>query len=202
MIQISYLSRASEPMSAEALLSLLMQSRRNNVARGLTGMLLCGNGTFLQVLEGDDDVVDQLVATISADPRHTAIQMLSRRPIKQRQYTEWSMGFERVTDQGLRQIEGLRDFGEKHFNLEFLARNPAVVDTLMERYRAPHWDPLVREIDAKDKVIDHLRGDLARARGCIEVASLVLESVTEAGRKGPLSEEHLRLCDSALSSLR
>ena len=53
MIQISYLSRASEAMSAEALLALLMQSRKNNVARNLTGMLLYGNGTFLQVIEGD-----------------------------------------------------------------------------------------------------------------------------------------------------
>ena len=202
MIQISYLSRASEAMSAQALLALLMQSRKNNVARNLTGMLLYGNGTFLQVIEGDDAVVDQLVETISADPRHTTIQMLGRRPIERRQYSEWSMGFERVTDAGLQQVEGLRDFGASDFNLDFLTRNQAVVDTLMERYRSPHWDPLVRELDAKDKVIDHLRNNLARARGCIEVASLVLESVTEAGKKGTLSEEHLRLCDSALGSLR
>jgi hypothetical protein len=56
MIQISYLSQASAPMSADQLIALLMQCRTNNAERGLTGMLLYGNGTFLQVLEGEDAV--------------------------------------------------------------------------------------------------------------------------------------------------
>jgi hypothetical protein len=31
---------------------------------------------------------------------------------------------------------------------------------------------------------------------------LVIESLAEAGRKGPLGEEHQQLCESALKSLR
>ena len=53
MIQISYLSKASSPMSAEQLVSLLQQCHRNNTARDVTGMLFYGNGTFLQVIEGE-----------------------------------------------------------------------------------------------------------------------------------------------------
>jgi hypothetical protein len=61
---------------------------------------------------------------------------------------------------------------------------------------------LVRELDAKDKVLEHLRTALARQRGRASFATLVIESLAEAGRKGPLDEEHHRLCESALKSLR
>jgi hypothetical protein len=202
MIQVSYLSRASGPMSAEDLLALLLQSRTHNAARGVTGMLLYGNQTFLQVVEGDDAVVDELVARISKDPRHGEFRVLSRRSMPRRQYSDWTMGFERITDDGLKQIDGLRDFGEREFTFDYLSSHEAVVETLMEHFRAPHWDPLIREIDAKDKVIEHLKKSLLQVRGRVEVAALVLESVTEAGRKGALSEAHLRLCDSALGALR
>jgi hypothetical protein len=201
MIQMSYLSRSSEPMSADQLLALLKQCRTNNAARDLTGMLLYGNGTFLQVIEGDDAVVDRLVETIAADPRHVGMQRLSRKTIERRQYADWSMGFERVTESGLRQVEGLRDFGADDFNVETLAARHDVIDSLMQQYRVTHWDPLVREIDAKDKVIEHLRRDLVRARGRAELAGLVLESMTRAARQGSLGEEHLRLCESMLAEL-
>jgi len=201
MIQITYLSQASTPMSAEQLLALLMQCRTNNVARGITGMLLYGNGTFLQVLEGEDEVVDRLVDTIAADPRHTGMRRLARKAIDRRQYADWSMGFERITSDGLRQVEGLRDFGQEDFNTEFLAGHDDIVESLMSQYRITHWDPLVREIDAKDKVIEHLRRNLAQARGRAELSGLVLESITTAARQGGLSDEHLRLCESMLDSL-
>jgi len=201
MIQMSYLSQASAPMSADQLLALLMQCRTNNTARGLTGMLLYGNGTFLQVIEGEDAVVDRLVATIEADPRHVGMRRLSRRSIERRQYADWSMGFERVTDDGLRQLDGLRDFSARDFNVETLADRHDVIDSLMSQYRITHWDPLVREIDAKDKVIEHLRRNLVQARSQAELTSLVLESMTHAARQGSLSDEHLRLCESMLATL-
>jgi hypothetical protein len=111
------------------------------------------------------------------------------------------MGFERVTDDGLRQVDGLRDFSARDFNVETLADRHDVIDSLMSQYRITHWDPLVREIDAKDKVIEHLRRNLVQARSQAELTSLVLESMTHAARQGSLSDEHLRLCESMLATL-
>ena len=98
MIRVTYLSRSTEPLSADALLTLLSQCHRNNTARGLTGMLLFGNGTFLQSIEGDEVAVDALLDRIAVDPRHTALKILRRETITNRQFADWSMGFERVTD--------------------------------------------------------------------------------------------------------
>ena len=202
MIQTAYVSRAAETMTQEALLSLLQQCLANNESSGVTGMLLYGNDTFLQVLEGDEAVLEAVIDKIRKDPRHSRIHFLYRKPLERRQYADWSMGFKRISAQGLQAIGGLSEFREKDFNFDYLIEHEAVVETLMDRFREPHWDPLIRELDAKDKVIEHLKKALTHTRGCIEIASLVLENVTEASRSGRLDEEQLRLCQSALETLR
>ena len=68
----------------------------------------------------------------------------------------------------------LRDFSARDFNVETLAERHDVVDSLMSQYRITHWDPLVREIDAKDKVIEHLRRNLVQARSRAELTRVVL----------------------------
>lgn len=202
MIQVTYISRATEPMTAEKLLALLQQCLANNVNNGLTGILLYGNETFLQSLEGDEKAVDALFEKIKHDRRHDNIQLLRRRQIDRRQYSEWSMGFKRISDQEIQNIEGLRNFGERDFNFDYLLKNDNVVETLMDHYRKPYWDPLVRELDAKDRVIDHLKVALNNTRSSVEIATLMLESVVDASRSGKLTEEHLHLCEAALNSLR
>ena len=66
-------------------------------AGGVTGMLFYGNGTFLQVIEGEATTVDELVGKIARDPRHEDIRILSRKAIEHREHPDWSMGFEQVT---------------------------------------------------------------------------------------------------------
>lgn len=202
MIQISYLSRTAAPLTAGDLLSLLQQCQTNNAAQGITGMLFYGNRTFLQVVEGEAAAVDALVGKIARDPRHEDIRILGRKTVEHREYGDWSMGFEAVTDAGLRGIDGLRDFSAADFTPAGLAAREDVVDTLVERFRAPHWDPLVRELDAKEKVIAHLRQELVRQRGRAAFATLVVEGLAEAARSGEVAATHLRLCESALKTLR
>jgi hypothetical protein len=112
------------------------------------------------------------------------------------------MSFERVTPEALEDVEGLRDFGAQDFTFEKLARDTTAVEALMNHFREPHWDPLLRELDAKDKLIAHLRKGLMQARGRAEIATLVLESLVEVGHKGALGEEHLRLAEAALGQSR
>jgi hypothetical protein len=202
MIRVTYLSQASEPLSADGLLGLLNQCHRNNTAKGLTGMLLFGNGTFLQSIEGEATVVDPLIERISKDPRHRDIKIVRRDEITERQYSDWSMGFERVTESTLAAIPSLRNFGLPNFNADYLSTHDEVVETLLDRHRAPHWDPLIRELDARDKLIKELRAELTGARNHVEMAALVLETVIEVAKDGRLDDAHLDICRSTLSSLR
>ncbi len=202
MIQVSYVSRSKDPMSPADLLALLDQCRTNNRRRDVTGLLLYGNGTFLQTLEGEADVIDSLLESIFSDERHAEVQMLSRKEISERRHSEWSMGFDEITDESFESIEGLRDFGAVDFTFETLSGNAAVVDSLLQNYRDPHWDQVIGELDAKDRVIRHLEGSLATMRDRAALARLALESITEASRHGQPQESLIRLCESAVEALR
>jgi hypothetical protein len=202
MIQVSYVSRLSQPMSSEQLLALLMQCRDNNATQGVTGMLLYGNGTFLQVIEGDAPVIDGLVEKIWADPRHAEKKLLHRREISRREYADWSMAFERISDEAFWDVEGLKRFGVQDFNYEYLVGHEPLVSALMDRYREPHYDQLIGEINAKDKVIEHLKTALAQIRDRAQVTRLALEGLTEAVRNDGCSEELLGMCEATLESVR
>jgi hypothetical protein len=202
MIRITYLSREAAAMTADQVLALINQCHRNNPSKGLTGMLLYGNGTFLQVLEGETAIVDSLIGAIALDPRHTDMKIISRDAIDARHYADWSMGFERVTDRMLEGIPGLHNFGLRDFNPEYLSDHGDVVDTLLERHRAPHWDPLIRELDARDKLIAEMRRELSRERSRSEMAALVLETIIEVAKNEQLDDSRLEFCRSALRRLR
>ena len=174
MIQISYISAATDAMSAQGLLALLQQSRDNNADRGITGMLLYGNGTFLQVLEGDERAVDTLIAEIKKDPRHTNLKMLHRRTIERRQYSDWSMGFKRVSNKELQNVEGLRDFSESDFSPDYLSQHIAVVQSLMNHFRKEHFKAMGQSelgIDEEDRMMNVLHRII---RGAVRVLAILM----------------------------
>jgi hypothetical protein len=92
MISTTYISAESDKFTPAALLNLLQQCHQNNTGLGLTGMLIFGNGIFLQSIEGDDAVVDALLERIKNDPRHKDFRLLSRETIHKRLFGNWSMG--------------------------------------------------------------------------------------------------------------
>ena len=200
MIQLSYISSVANSMSTGELVGLLQKCLANNQRDGVTGMLLYGNDTFLQTLEGDEPVVDGLYDKIRQDPRHDNVKSLTRKTIESRQYAEWNMGFRRMSDEELTHVGGLIDFSEKKFTFEYLVKHEDDARRLMDHFSS--WDPLLRRVEEKEEAVRHLKTMLAHARGCVEIATLVLESVTAAGKVGQLETEHLRLCDLALKALR
>ena len=174
MIQISYISSATEPWSTQELLRLLQQCRENNAGNGVTGMLLYGNETFLQVLEGEEKVINDLVDKIRTDPRHTNVQILHRRTIQRRQYSDWSMGFKRVSDKELQHVEGLRDFGEKDFNFEYLIQHGSVIQSLMDHFRNKRFRTISQSelgLDEGDRMINVLHRII---RGAVRVLAVLM----------------------------
>lgn len=93
MYQLIYASAAAASFSNEQLLGLLEVSRRNNQKRGLTGLLLYRTGQFLQVLEGQREVVLELYTKILLDPRHRHGRVISEGERPDRDFPDWSMGF-------------------------------------------------------------------------------------------------------------
>lgn len=95
--QVVYLSAATTPMGEKELDEILKIARCNNLAQGITGMLLYRGGQFLQVLEGPETEVLALCQKIQRDPRHNKLRIVLDGPLKARAFGSWSMGFRDLT---------------------------------------------------------------------------------------------------------
>lgn len=96
LISLVYSSTAAAPLDDAALAGLLRTCREANGATEVTGMLLYRGGRFVQVLEGPESVVRDLLERIRADARHTGLRVLFEEPLEARNFAEWSMGFEPI----------------------------------------------------------------------------------------------------------
>lgn len=102
MMQIVYASAACDPFSAHALRALLEQSRLRNSTYNVSGLLLYHQGSFLQILEGPSDSVENIYRSIERDLRHQRTTVLLKKTIAQREFAEWKMGFVDTASWGLR----------------------------------------------------------------------------------------------------
>jgi hypothetical protein len=92
LVRLLYASRAAAPLTPAVLDSILEQSRANNPAAGITGVLCFSDDLFIQVLEGGRDEVCGLYNTIVRDNRHAHVCILSYEEIRERRFGGWTMG--------------------------------------------------------------------------------------------------------------
>ncbi len=101
LVHYIYTSAATHPMSKMELAELLENARTNNKKINVTGILLYLEGTFFQVLEGEEDVVKPLYELICMDPRHGQVTTIIRESIAKRTFGEWTMAYSFVSDEEL-----------------------------------------------------------------------------------------------------
>ncbi len=106
MYYLVYLSSASTLLSEDELKDILVQSRENNTAQSITGMLLYMDGSIIQVLEGEEEKVKALYRKIALDPRHTRITRLVEGPLTERNFPDWSMGYRSYSPEEVKQLPG------------------------------------------------------------------------------------------------
>ncbi len=92
LVRLLYASRAVPAVDQEELATILRKSKAHNAAIGVTGVLCCSGGIFLQVLEGGRSAVNKLYHRIAADPRHTQVELLAFEEVGERRFAGWSMG--------------------------------------------------------------------------------------------------------------
>jgi hypothetical protein len=110
LFTLIYVSVAIEEMSDDALLALLEQSRTFNKENGLTGLLLYKERFFVQVLEGDESIIDALFERIKVDTRHFNVLLILKKPIKERNFEQWAMGFKSPNLDKLKQMPNFLDY--------------------------------------------------------------------------------------------
>ena len=110
LVHCIYCSASSNPNLGPAELNpLLAKARAANSQLGVTGILLFHKGSFFQVLEGPQDVVEGLYQKISSDKRHARITKILQEAIPQRNFRDWTMGYPQATEQEIENIPGMND---------------------------------------------------------------------------------------------
>jgi hypothetical protein len=106
---IVYFSSSVDSLDENDLAAILEQSRQNNSKLGITGVMLYVRGSIVQVLEGAKLAVDTLFERIQHDNRHKDVMAVLNRPIAQRQFGNWSMGYETLTTRQLEELKAVVD---------------------------------------------------------------------------------------------
>ena len=98
MFYLIYVSHATEGLKSSDLQDILDKSRQANSYIGITGLLLYKNNRFMQLIEGQEDVVRALYQKISQDPRHRDLIVLQEDTEPERQFLGWSMAFRHLNE--------------------------------------------------------------------------------------------------------
>lgn len=107
VFQLIYRSKANAYFSDEDLIVLLRQCRTKNVEKNVTGLLLYGYGSFIQLLEGEEKTVLDLYSNrIVLDSRHRDPVILHKNRTQQRLFKEWSMAFQPLNTERVRDLGG------------------------------------------------------------------------------------------------
>ena len=88
--RVVYVSKKTDA-SDTTLEGIITSSQKNNPEEGVTGCLLSGSNSFLQLLEGPADFIDTLYSKISKDNRHENVMTLCEEKIDERLFLSWSM---------------------------------------------------------------------------------------------------------------
>lgn len=95
MISLLYVSRAVLPTNGRelAVAQIVDTARAANAIIGVSGALIFTGSRFAQVLEGEQDVVQQLFEQLCRDSRHTDVVKLAECPVEARRFGGWSLAY-------------------------------------------------------------------------------------------------------------
>lgn len=97
-VRLIYASTAQQNVSFSQLTDILRTASPHNREAGVSGLLLLAGQQFLQVLEGERVVVNQLYHRILTDVRHTDLMLIDYAGIRAREFPDWSMKLIRADD--------------------------------------------------------------------------------------------------------
>lgn len=130
-----YVSIASGELTEQQLVELLEVSRANNVRDEITGMLLYKDSRFMQMLEGPEKAVCATYARIARDSRHHDVTILLEGPTEDRDFDDWSMGFQALDGEAARAIPGFTPFLEMTFSVFDFRSDPSRAHQLLRIFR-------------------------------------------------------------------
>ncbi|MDO6821328.1 BLUF domain-containing protein [Zobellia sp. 1_MG-2023] len=117
MYTLTYESVAIPELNDRDIENILETARAFNSKHGITGCLIYHSGRFVQILEGPEEKVKYLYASIEKDNRHTKLNLFSEDNISERNFPHWGMAYYSVDEKN----RGKSDLAQFNRNLTLLA---------------------------------------------------------------------------------
>lgn len=128
-----YTSVANQKMSDDNLKDLLKKSRLKNERKNISGILLYLDPFFIQILEGEEAIVNERFKIIKQDSRHHKVKLIYKKPIEQRSFPNWTMGFNKISDENVEVVEGFSDFWQRPIS-DFFSDSPNEIEKMLEQF--------------------------------------------------------------------
>ena len=129
--QIMYSSEAAEPMTVTGLEQILTDARAGNELRNVTGALVYVDGVFFQILEGEEDVVRNLMTSIASDSRHHSVKVVYEAEVDARAFESWRMAYLSPTAEEMSTWAGLTGTATVENLLADVNRDPQRVPRIL-----------------------------------------------------------------------
>ena len=104
LYELLYCSSASQDLTPDDIANILNISRKYNSEREITGCLLYYEKQFIQIIEGDKQLIKGLFANIEKDIRHKNVILLGENE-KKRFFNHWSMAFKELSISNMENID-------------------------------------------------------------------------------------------------
>lgn len=96
MFQLTFVSAARAGLSWAEIDAIAVAAQRNNHVDNITGILIYNGFRFLQVIEGEREIVSSRYARICADPRHVEPRLIAARTVPERAFHGWDFACQEV----------------------------------------------------------------------------------------------------------
>lgn len=118
--QLTYKSKAIPGVTNDIIEDILDSAQKNNSKKEISGCLVFLENNFVQILEGDQKLVENLYNKIKKDHRHTDIELLCSDQSDERLFNSWGMLY--CDDQDMLTDESIEEFKLNLLLLETLSK--------------------------------------------------------------------------------
>ncbi len=105
--RVIYTSVPMEGLGPDDISAILRTAIANNSEKNITGVLVYGQGLFMQVLEGSPREIRKLIGDIRRDPRHSEMEVQFLDSIEGREFADWAMAYVGA-DEAIATLDGIR----------------------------------------------------------------------------------------------
>jgi hypothetical protein len=138
MIQLTYTSLASANFGMSDIQEIMRKAEKFNGENEITGCLLLYNRRFIQILEGEKEIIENLYSKIKQDKKHSNVNLLGTNETSTRIFPKWVMAFKEINDSQLGQLTGTL-FEENLIGFSEITKKPTLATRVF-------WEKVVEVI--------------------------------------------------------